>query len=393
MQLQLDTNKLKDHLKSAISWLTGPGCCYENTPVGKLGKTMNYANWLGAIKGEYSAATKEWSVACPYWHTGQAVKALVFASEVLENKEELLEAAKFSAQFLLSNQRSNGLFPAIECTENEINTSATLETVDGLFYLSSATKEPKYQEAALAALEWVSKNAWMKDKKLFRDIYIESLNQFIYNTNSAQDRPLLDDAVFVKAYHLTGNIEYLNIALDTATTLIENENPPGNWIKYIPCNKTRGNIHPRHAFWWGLPMLTLYHETKDVRYKDVFYRSVAWYEKALRVDGGLFRMTFENFNTPSFGHATSGSACAARCFIAAYLDSKEEKYLKLAEKAISFCCSMQLLNCKDPNLQGVILEKVLPPDGTDNLPYYVRDLGTIFFIQAACEYLQLAKNN
>ena len=52
---------------------------------------------------------------------------------------------------------------------------------------------------------------------------------------------------------------------------------------------------------------------------------------------------------------------------------------------------MQLLNCKDPNLQGVILEKVLPPDGTDNLPYYVRDLGTIFFIQAACEYLQLAK--
>ena len=133
MQLQLDTNKLKDHLKSAISWLTGPGCCYENTPVGKLGETMNYANWLGAIKGEYSAATKEWSVACPYWHTGQAVKALVFASEVLENKEELLEAAKFSAQFLLSNQRSNGLFPAIECAENEINTSATLETVDGLF--------------------------------------------------------------------------------------------------------------------------------------------------------------------------------------------------------------------------------------------------------------------
>ena len=114
--------------------------------------------------------------------------------------------------------------------------------------------------------------------------------------------------------------------MDTATTLIEDENPPGNWIKYIPCNKTRGNIHPRHAFWWGLPMLTLYHETKDELYREVFYRSVAWYEKALRVDGGLFRMTFENFNTPSFGHATSGSACAARCFIAAYLDCKEEKY-------------------------------------------------------------------
>ena len=34
----------------------------------------------------------------------------------------------------------------------------------------------------------------------------------------------------------------------------------------------------------------------------------------------------------------------------------------------------------DPNLRGAVLEKVLPPDGTDRLPYRVRDLGTIFFL-------------
>ena len=48
---------------------------------------------------------------------------------------------------------------------------------------------------------------------------------------------------------------------------------------------------------------------------------------------------------------------------------------------------MQFLNPADPNLRGAILEKVLYPDGTDSSPYYIRDLGAMFFIQAASEYL------
>jgi len=50
---------------------------------------------------------------------------------------------------------------------------------------------------------------------------------------------------------------------------------------------------------------------------------------------------------------------------------------------------MQFTNPEDPNLKGAILEKVLPPDGTDRSPYHIRDLGTIFFIQAASLYLQV----
>jgi hypothetical protein len=52
---------------------------------------------------------------------------------------------------------------------------------------------------------------------------------------------------------------------------------------------------------------------------------------------------------------------------------------------------MQFTNPEDPNLKGAILEKILPPDGTDRSPYYIRDLGTIFFIQAAALYLQTFK--
>ena len=51
---------------------------------------------------------------------------------------------------------------------------------------------------------------------------------------------------------------------------------------------------------------------------------------------------------------------------------------------------MQFTRAGDPALNGAILEKVLPPDGSDASPYHVRDLGTIFFLQAAALWLQLS---
>ena len=107
----------------------------------------------------------------------------------------------------------------------------------------------------------------------------------------------------------------------------------------------------------------------------------------------MFRLTFRDFSTHCFGHATSGSACAARCFMAAFRESGKREFLDLAEAALSYCGSMLLSEAKDPNLRGAVLEKIMPPDGTDNLPYHIRDLGTIFFIQAAAEYLEFYRED
>jgi hypothetical protein len=48
---------------------------------------------------------------------------------------------------------------------------------------------------------------------------------------------------------------------------------------------------------------------------------------------------------------------------------------------------MQLRDVRDPNLQGAVIEGVEAPDGSDASPYYVRDLATIFFVQAAARLL------
>ena len=387
-------NNLRSSMQNACLWLINTATVRDNQPIGIHGAKMPVKFWNGASRDRYFVALQEWNCLCPVWHTGQAVKALVMAADVL-NKPELLKDAKLSAEFIMRNRivddMDKGLILAFEDHPDKVNTSAVLESLDGLFFLSEATGNKKYQDAAVEALIWIKDNAWQAEREIFNDIYDISSRKFIFGVNGSQGRPLLDDAAFLKGWCLTGDDNFKQIAVDTAETLLKNESPPGNWIKYIPCDIKNGNIHPRHAYWWGMPMLEIYKATGDERFLQCFFRSVNWYKKALRKDGGFVRNTYTDFNTDSFGHATSGTACAVICFLKYYEYTGDKRIIEYIEKGLEYCMNMQFTNPDDPNLKGAILEKILPPDGTDRSPYYIRDLGTIFFIQAAALYLQTFK--
>lgn len=387
----MQNETLKERIELAVRWITDVATIRSNVPCGKKGEAFGYGEWRGALRGEYDAARRTWDVFCPYWHTGQGIKALVMAADVLKD-ETILDHAAFNAGFLLNNRIGSGddkgLFPAFEDRFDLVNTSAILESLDGLFRLSDAVGDPVYQEAALEAADWVAEKAWQPGLGKFFDYYQISSSSFIFGLPGAQNRPLLDDAVFVTAWKRTGEKRYFDIAVATGETLLKEEDPPGNWIGIFPCDAKRGFIHPRHAYWWGRPMLTLYRETGDRRFLELFRRSVRWYDRALRLDGGFMRATSPDFNTGCFGHATSGSACAALCFLDMAELEDREYWLARAEKALHYCCAMQFTSASDPNMQGAVLEKVRIPDGTDRSPYYLRDLGTIFFIQAASSYLK-----
>ncbi|MBR2373185.1 MAG: hypothetical protein IKA87_03035 [Lentisphaeria bacterium] len=387
--------KLQKSLDLALEWLSGPAVVRNNEPVGERGRAFGYTFWNGAIRGEYCSSEKVWDSFCPVWHTGQAVKAFVMASG-LPGKEKYLENARECAGFIMAQQidsgRDAGLILAFEDHSDKVNTSAILEAVDGLFMLTDVSGEKKYEECALKALSWIASHAWQKDMGKFFDLYQISSGNFIFGVEGAQNRPLLDDAVFLKGWHRCGDPLFLEIASATAETLFQDEKPAGNWIKYIPCSVKNNTLHPRHAYWWGLPMLELFRETGERRYYDLFCRAVEWYRNALRRDGGLFRGTGADFNTASFGHVASGSACAAIMFEKYYEESGDDSVLPLISSAENFCMQMQITNPEDPSLRGAILEKVMPPDGSDRIPFLIRDLGTIFFVQAASLTLQRAAN-
>ena len=70
-----------------------------------------------------------------------------------------------------------------------------------------------------------------------------------------------------------------------------------------------------------------------------------------------------------------------------YQETGQKCWLDPIYKALKFAMSVQFTEPQDANLKGCILEKVLPPEGSDASPYYIRDLGTIFYIQAVTELL------
>jgi hypothetical protein len=240
----------------------------------------------------------------------------------------------------------------------------------------------------------VAKKACLSGEGLIQDVYdpaarqIIEVPQWVEGKLSARGRPLLDDAVFLTGYERSGEESFRTLFFEIADRLLATEAPPGNWIGFGPCDPQAGNIHPRQAYWWGKPMIRAWQVDKNEKYLACARRATDWYRQALRADGGIIRNTYRDFNTDSFGHATSGTACAAILFQEFAAATGSDDYREPAERALRFCMSMQMRTPRDSNLTGVILEKVLSPDGTDRNPYYVRDLGTIFFIQAAAAALQ-----
>jgi len=364
---------------AAAAWLTGPALVTDGRPVGGRGRAMALLSWNGAIRGEYLSTTGAWDSFCPLWHTGQAVKALVMLDKLPE--------AAFCADFILANQlregEDAGLLLAFEDDPRLVNTSAVLESLDGLFLLSEKTGNARYADAAVAALDWTARKMWNDETKKFRGTYDVGNRRCFFTHAASVERPLLDDGVFLTGWRLTGREDFRRIAVETAEMLLKEEGPSGNWGRYIPCVSSEGLIHPRQAYWWGRPMRAVYEATGDKRFLDCFRRSAEWYRSALRLDGGLFRHTGPGFNTYSFGHSASGSACAALVLADCRAFFKDESLTPSIEKALDFCLAMQF-DCPDrPELDGAVLEKILPPDGSDRIPWQLRDLGTIFFLQAA----------
>lgn len=403
----LKKGKLKRRLVLALDWLSDIAIKKEETIKDELNiLSAEHFYWKGAIRNEYIVAKKKWNFYAPVWHSSQALKALALASqlEFIENKRKYLDTAKNIANFLLKNQvwdESNpdhGLLLAFEDVPGNVNTSGIFEAADGLFILSEITKDDLYKERILKALDYCLDNLYIKGEGLFHDNYdyknrkISDLFNIEYkNGKELPGRPLNDDSVFLKAYNLTKKEKYKEVFWEIIERLMKEENPPGNWIKYHPCNSRKGYIHPRHAFWWGRPFIRAYMETKKQEYLDVAMRSGEWYKKAVRTDGGLFRNTYVDFNTDSFGHATSGTACAAILWLELKRAIGNSEYNSYIRNSLVYCMNLQFNRPEDKNLRGCVLEKILPPDGTDRSPYFIRDLGTIFFIQAATKYLNQNK--
>jgi rhamnogalacturonyl hydrolase YesR len=354
-----------------------------------------YRDWRGAFRGEYSAATRRWDVYAPIWHGGQGVKGLALAARAL-GEAQWLDEAEFAAEFLLRHQITDpededcGLLLAYE--NNAINVSAIVEALDGLLVLGELSGKARYTKAAVDAARWIMRKACRTADGSVRWVYDPDARRFAPPRRLADGRlmdggPLLDDGVFVKIHRVTGERAFLDVAVAMAQRLLADEDPPGNWASLPPNDPVTRTCHPRTAYWCGRPMWMVGQATGDERFVACARRSAQWYAKAMRLDGGLFRSTAPDFRTPSFDQATSGIACASILWLELALEFGEVQWDEHLARALRYCYGMQFTQAVDENLQGAVLEKVVHPNGSDAPPWYLRDIGTFFYIQAASRAL------
>lgn len=348
-------------------------------------RQLPHKHWRGAMRGDYRAADRKWDFSAPMWHTGQAIKALVMASRVLED-DQYLAAARISAEFIGAERNTDrrsknfGVLYAYEYKGDEANTAAAFETLDGLFALAEATGDRKYSDWALDAAFWAARNAYQADG-LFRDAFDVKTGQFVAPPWGSEKpgRPLVDDAVLLKAYKQTKNALCRKIFFAAADRLLKEEEAPGNWNSFPPGAKSPYG-HLRQSYWWGYPMIAAFRESGDHRYLDCARRVGDWYLHLTRDETDPFHGSLR----ASAGLETSGMACASILWLELFEETKDQRWMSAVRRALRYCLGMQFREVQDPNLKGALLEQVLPPNGSDRSPYYVRDIATIFFIQAAC---------
>ncbi len=396
----IEKNKLIQAIKSACDWLCDIAMIKTNILPANTGnrKKYPYKKWRGCIKTDYHAASKQWNFMGPVWHTGQAMDALVTAGKLLKN-QNYINAAEICGEFIFDKQiydcdhQDYGLILAYEDLSDKVNTSAILECLHGPVALANLVNSEEIWNRIIAAANFVIDKMYSKQQRVFVDVYdpVEHKHHQpspFHGKGNANGRPLLEAGVLTKIFRKTGDEKFLNTHLEISERLLTDQNPSGNWMDYSPNDPVKKSFHPRHTYWWGIPLIESFRITHDARYIEAATACAEFTVRALRHDGGYFRNYYLGNSTDSFGHATSGSACAAILLLELLAVDNNTRWISFIEDALSFCMNMQFSKPQDENLRGAILEKILPPDGTDNSPYYLRDLGSIFFIKAASLYIE-----
>ena len=349
----------------------------------------------GAMRGEYDTKNRKWAFYGSFWHTGQAVRTLILAYQAT-GKQKYLEHAILGGEFLIRYQtmdkNDKKFYGFIHGKDAEnASTASQLEGYMALYDLYKTTQDSKWLQRFHLAVDWVARNVYIKGEGLFYNTYSVTTDTL---APIEQSRPHSDDAVFGTAYREFKDPLYLQIFREVSDRLLKDEDPPGNWMKYAPCLPNVfegcGRIHPRHAWWWGYPMLTAYDMFGDKKYLDAAVRAAQWYIDNNNLDGGYYyNVTKTGGKHLSFDFCTSAVGCAVIMWTDLYNRTHDKKYLREIETSLGFLLRAQFnRDVEDANIRGASFEAYLPPDGSLCPGFYIRDIATIFSARAMLEILK-----
>jgi hypothetical protein len=346
----------------------------------------------GAMRSEYIPALGQWRYYQaesqePFWHTGQAVRTLIVGYRLGRHQKHLDAAVRGGAYMIRAQQPDGFLFAR---TARNASTASQLEGLCALLDLAQVTGDARWQAHFKRALDWIVKHLYRPGEGRFTNNFQPAAGTFAPPERS---RPLIDDATLCEAWRVFKDDGYLRIFREIADRLLRDEDPPGNWMRYQPCQPEAfgglGQIHPRQAWWWGYPMLAACDVFQDNKYLQCALRTAGWYIENSSLDGACYYHNTRNGRHISFDFCVSAAGCAGIIYADLWKRTRQDKFAAALERTLGFLMRAQFgQSIADPNLRGGFFEGFEPPDATGRQQYYVRDISTAFAGRAMLEVLR-----
>lgn len=342
-----------------------------------------HGDYVGATRTEYDTKARRWSLNGPVWHTGQAIRAMLVAGRRLGD-DRYREAAVRSGEFMLREQRDDGLLLSFEDRADRVNVQVTFEAISGLLDLHTATGDDRYLTAARRATDFILDGGWLPDASLIRDHYTLDPPAFVGDAeNKLPGRAMLDDATLLRLADATGDDRYRDMFIAMARRILREEGPPGTWLQFPPWEPAVGRIHARKSWWWGWPLLGAYDATGEQPFMDAAVRAGDYYLRTANLDGGHYYTPNPEGRHNSYGVCVSVAACAGLLWHDLWRRTGDDvKYLPAIRRSVGFLLAAQFADdVEDANVRGALFESLNVPDGSLAPGFRVRDIAAIFALR------------
>eukprot|EP01051_Picozoa_sp_SAG22_P009718 SAG22_NODE_830_length_6941_cov_2.114294_4_plen_1368_part_00 len=422
----LGNHTLYKAMASACDWLVRNQINSASLPPIFCPSSKPITNWRGAFTGDYHASDVRKQTCAlrpplgPFWHVGQAAKALALASSVpvpegvpaghaTRPRQEWRAASQRAGNFLLRQMRPDGLVTgALENTDIYPQTATAIEGLDAFYVLAQKFNRTDLGSAGIRAAEFNATNMFDRSEGLMYNFFNLSSNSPVTDKRLCGkpcasyfrlDLPLVpgtDDAALLNAWAAAGRPSPADSPLlptfnDMLERQLQDEHPRGNWDAYLFCDGRMDVLCHRRAYWWGVPFLRSYELTGNKSHLAAAIRVGNWYMLAQRIDGGVFRQTTPTGLTASYGLTNSAAAAACIIWMRLFRATTDPVWLEPILRSLEFLLTQQMQDVSDSRLQGAVIEETAGPlASSDAPPWVVRDIAPSFFVHSIAKLLELS---
>jgi hypothetical protein len=342
----------------------------------------------GRARGDYDWQSGTWREYEVAWHTGQAIKGLLWAHRATGD-QRYLDRARQAGDYWVGLELKDGPFKGmINAAHGDrlgrlINFTTVGNGSPGLFQLSRVTGDQRYADVASRAIAWLADKTKVPGHELYYNILDPDTGTIWTDKSPHHDvakasvtqvaRPNIEGSPFLDAcLHLKrDSLCKAHDALALATA--KQQSADGLWMAFEPNNPDDGTVHPRFNSWNAEAMLQQWWRTKDRRFLDAALATALANARMMRPDGAFDYVQNVSGKGGTSSPTGSATAFAGILWLGLRAEGITEFDPQIHAAARWLIANRYPADHPDPNLRGLVIERRIKGGAIVQ-----RDLGNLF---------------